>query len=61
MCSNYIIMIINQTWLKYNAFLFVDDKYRPFLMSYEKSRNDYINAVIIPVSLYEDYKISCEL
>ena len=37
------------------------DSYRPFLMSHEKSRNDYINAVIIPVSLYEDYKYSCEL
>jgi len=31
--------------------LFVDGSYRPFLMSYERSRNDYINAVIIPVSL----------
>jgi len=30
---------------------YLDDSYRPFLMSYERSRNSYINAVIIPVSL----------
>ena len=29
----------------------VDDSYSPFLMLYGRSRNDYINAVIIPVSL----------
>ena len=33
------------------AYLYLDDSYRPFLMSYERSRNTYINAVIIPVSL----------
>ncbi|XP_052105234.1 receptor-type tyrosine-protein phosphatase alpha-like [Mytilus californianus] len=27
---------------------FVDDNFRPYLMSYGKTRNDYINAVIIP-------------
>jgi hypothetical protein len=32
-------------------FVFLDDEYRPFLKSYEKSRTDYINAVIIPVSI----------
>jgi hypothetical protein len=36
------------TW---HAYLYLDDSYRPFLMSYERSRNTYINAVIIPVSL----------
>jgi len=29
---------------------FIDDDFRPFLMSFGKSSNDYINAVIIPVS-----------
>ncbi|CAC5418190.1 PTPRT [Mytilus coruscus] len=28
--------------------IFPHDKYRPYLMSYGKTRNDYINAVIIP-------------
>jgi hypothetical protein len=36
------------TWYTY---LYLDDSYRPFLMSYGRSRNNYINAVIIPVSL----------
>ena len=36
------------TW---HAYLYLDDSYRPFLMSYERSRNTYTNAVIIPVSL----------
>ncbi|XP_071132277.1 uncharacterized protein [Mytilus edulis] len=28
--------------------IFPHDKYRPYLMSYGKTRNDYINAVIVP-------------
>jgi hypothetical protein len=29
------------------VFVFLDEDCRPFLMSFENSRNDYINAVII--------------
>jgi hypothetical protein len=42
--------IMNICLAQLSIFYFTDDDFRPFLMSYGKSSNDYINAVIIPVS-----------
>lgn len=37
----------------------LDDDYRPYLMSFGKNRNEYINAVMIPVSII--YRRGCVL
>lgn len=34
-----------------NLVFMLDDEYRPYLMSFDKNRNDYINAVMVPVSI----------
>ena len=42
--------IMNICFAQLSMFYFADDDFRPFLMSYGKSSNDYSNAVIIHVS-----------
>lgn len=52
-CMTLIIKSINYSFHNYKHLHFIeDDNFRPYLMSYGRARTDYINAVIIPVSLY---------